>query len=124
MQVRRIIIFASLPYGLLLGAMLALALARNGSAWPPIFLAVVTSIFPHLRVALASGHGVDEVYLWLIAVAVSIVIAVWTSLLSRERSFGVACTTYAGLTLAEIIVVWLLVRLYGDPWGIFGSDLL
>jgi hypothetical protein len=64
------------------------------------------------------------VYLWLIAVAVSIVIAVWTSLLSRERSFGLACAIYAGLTIAEIIIVWLLIRLYGDPWGIFRSDLL
>ena len=124
MLVRRIVIFASLPYGLMLGAMLALALAPGGSAWPPMSLSIVTSIFPHLRVALASGHGIDEVYLWLIAVAVSIVIAVWTSLLSRERSFGVACEIYTSLTLAEIIVVWLLVRLYGDPWGIFRSDLL
>ena len=62
-------------------------------------------------------------HLWLIAVAVSIVIAVWASLLSRERSFGAACAIYAGLTLAEIIVVALLVRIYGDPWGIFRSEL-
>jgi hypothetical protein len=124
MLVRRIVIFSALPYGLLLCAMLALAWAPAGSGWPPILLAVVTSVFPHLRVALASGHGVDEVYMWLIAVAVGIVIAVWASLLGRERSFGVACAAYAGLTIAEIIVIALLVRIYGDPWGIFRSDLL
>lgn len=124
MLVRRIVIFSALPYGLLLCAVLALALAPGASRWPLVLLAIVTSIFPHLRVALASGQGIDEVYLWLIAVAVSIVIAVWASLLSRERSFGVACTIYAALTLAEIIVVALLVRLYGDPWGIFRSNLL
>jgi len=124
MLVRRIVIFSALPYGLLLCAMLALASASTGSRWPHIFFAVVTFIFPHLRVALATGHGIDEAYLWLIAVAVSIVMAVWASLLSRERSFGVACTIYAGLTLAEIALVAILVRLYGDPWGIFGADLL
>ena len=124
MLVRRIVIFAALPYGLLLCALLALALLPGRSHWPLILLAVVTSAFPHLRVALASGHGIDEVYLWLIAAAVSILIAVWTSLLSRQRSFGVACGTYLGLTLAEIILVAIMIRVYGDPWGIFQSDLL
>ena len=124
MLVRRIVIFSALPYGLLLCAALARALASGGSHWPLVLLAIVTSVFPHLRVALASGHGIDEVYLWLIAVAVGLFIAVWASLISRERSFGVACAIYAGLTLAEIIVVDILVRLYGDPWGIFQTNLL
>jgi hypothetical protein len=124
MLLRRIVIFSALPYGLLLCAVLGLELASGGSRWPLVLFAIVTSVFPHLRVALASGHGIDEVYLWLIAVAVSIVIAVWASLLSRERSFGAACAIYAGLTLAEVIIVALLVRIYGDPWGIFRSDLL
>jgi hypothetical protein len=92
--------------------------------WPLVLLAIVTSAFPHLRVALASGHGIDEIYLWLIAAAVGLFIAVWASLISRERSFGGACAIYAGLTLAEIIVVEILVRLYGDPWGIFQTNLL
>ena len=124
MLVRRIVIFSALPYGLLLCAVLALAGAPSGSHWPPTFLTVVTTVFPHLRVAMASGHGIDEAYLWLIAAAVSLLIAVWTSLLSRERSFGVACGIYAGLTLAEIILVGILTRLYGDPWGIFQPTLL
>ena len=124
MLVRRIVIFSALPYGLLLCAVLALAGAPSGSRWPSTFLAVLTTVFPHLRVALASGHGIDEAYLWLIAAAVSLLIAVWTSLLSRERSLGVACGIYAGLTLAEIILVGILTRLYGDPWGIFQPNLL
>ena len=124
MLVRRIVIFSALPYALLLCAVLALAGAPSGSHWPPIFLAVVTTVFPHLRVALASGHGIDEAYLWLIAAAVSLLIAVWTSLLSRERSLGFAGGIYAGLTLAEIILVGILTRLYGDPWGIFQPNLL
>jgi len=122
MLVRRIVIFAALPYGLLLCALLGLALSP-GSRWPEVFLAVITSIFPHLRVALATGHGIDEVYLWLIAAAVSIVIAVWASLLSRERSFGFACGIYLGLTVAEILLVAILVRVHGDPWGIFQPNL-
>jgi hypothetical protein len=124
MLVRRIVIFSALPYGLLLCAALARALAPGSSHWPLILIAIVTSVFPHLRVALASSEVVDEVYLWLIAVAVGLLIAVWASLISRERSFGVACAIYAGLTLAEIIVVDILVRLYGDPWGIFQTNLL
>jgi len=122
MLVRRIVIFAALPYGLLLCALLALALLP-GSRWPEGFLAVITSIFPHLRVALATGHGIDEAYLWLIAAAVSIVIAVWASLLSRERSFGFACGIYLGLTVAEILLVAILMRVHGDPWGIFQANL-
>jgi hypothetical protein len=124
MLVRRIVIFSALPYGLLLCAALARASAPGSSHWPLILVAIVTSVFPHLRVALAPGQVVDEVYLWLIAVAVGLFIAVWASLISRERSFGVACAIYAGLTLAEIIVVDILVRLYGDPWGIFQTNLL
>jgi hypothetical protein len=124
MLIRRIVIFAALPYGLLLCALLAIAAEPSGSHWPQVFLATVVSIFPHLRVALASGHEIDEVYLWLIAMTVGILIAVWTSLLSRGHSFGVACAIFAGLTLAEIILVELLLRLYGDPWGILRSDLL
>jgi hypothetical protein len=124
MLVRRIVIFSALPYGLLLCAALARAFAPSSSHWPLILLAVVTSAFPQLRVALASGQAVDEVYLWLVAGAVSIFIAVWASLLSRERTFGVAFAIYVGLTLAEIIVVAILVRLYGDPWGIFRPNLL
>jgi hypothetical protein len=123
MLVRRIVIFAALPYGLLLCALLALALAPGGSQWPQVFLAIITSIFPHLRVALATGHGIDETYLWLIAAAVSIVIAVWAGLLSRGRSFGFACGIYLGLTVAEILLVAILVRLHGDPWGIFQPKL-
>jgi hypothetical protein len=124
MLIRRIVIFAALPYGLLLCGLLGLAAEPSGSHWPAFFLTVVTTVFPHLRVALASGHGINEIYLWLIAAGVSIVIAIWTSLLSRGRSLGVAVATYAGLTLAEIILVAILLRLYGDPWGIFQMNLL
>jgi hypothetical protein len=123
MVIRRVVIFAALPYGLLLCALLALAAEPSGSHWPRVFLATVVSIFPHLRVALASGHEIDEVYLWLIAMSIGILVAVWTSLLSRGRSFGAACVMYIGLTLAEVILVDILVRLYGDPWGLFQSDL-
>lgn len=123
MVIRRIVIFAALPYGLLLCALLAIASQASGSRWPQILLAIVVSIFPHLRVALATGQAIDAVYLWLIAMAVGLVVAVWTSLLSRGRSFGAACGIFIALTLAEVILVDLLVRLYGDPWGIFHTDL-
>jgi hypothetical protein len=122
MLVRRIVIFAALPYGLLLCGMLGLTLPLDWSRRALFLLIIVTTIFPHLRVALASGHGIDEVYLWLIAAAVSIVIAVWASLLSRGRSFGVACAIYAGLTLAEIILAAILLRLYG--WAILQPNVL
>jgi hypothetical protein len=122
MLVRRIVIFSALPYGLLLCALLGFALPPSGSRWALIFLGIVTSVFPHLKVALATGHGINEAYLWLIAAAVSLVIAVWTSLLSRERSFGAACAIYAGLTVAEVALVGIMLRIYGDPWGVFQSN--